>query len=72
MAVRSREERAAIRWHPGDMAGHELAGGLRLKVERVLPDGEHVKALVVRRGETGLWEGNVLTFRTEYLTPAPR
>ena len=64
-----RDKENAVCWHPGEMVGHELAEGLRLKVERVLPDGEHVKALVVRRGETGLWEGHVLTFRAKYLTP---
>ena len=64
-----RDKENAVCWKPGDMAGHELAGGLRLKVERVLPDGEHVKALVLRRGETRLREGYVLTFRAEYLAP---
>ena len=69
MTARSREKRTAVRWRPGDVVGHELADGLVLKVESV-PDDEHVKARVLRKGDTGLWEGNVLTFRTEYLTPA--
>ena len=66
---KSTDARAAVRWRPGDVAMHSLAEGLVLKVEAVT-DSEHVKARVLRKGETGLWEGNVLTFRTEYLTPA--
>jgi hypothetical protein len=60
---------AEARWKPGEVAWHRLAKGLVLEVREVLPDGKHVKAMVLRKGETGLWEGHVLTFRTEHLTP---
>ena len=68
-AQRRRPDRpAAVRWSPGDVARHSLADGLVLRVESV-PDPAHVKARVLRKGETELWEEHVLTFRTEYLIP---
>ncbi len=57
-----------LEWHPGDLAGHKLAKGLVLRIEEVSGNGT-VKAKVVSKGETHLWEGNVTTFRTEYLVP---
>ena len=68
MATRRPEKATSIRWKPGDVAGHELAKGLMLRVESV-PDNEHVKATVLRKGETDLREGYVLPFRTKYLVP---
>ena len=68
MRPRTDGESGAVTWHPGDMAGHKLAKGLVLKIVGVR-DGGIVRARVVNKGETRLWEGNVTTFRTEYLTP---
>jgi hypothetical protein len=68
MKVQEIIETSAVVWHPGDMAEHRLAKGLVLKIEEV-PGNGIVKAKVVNKGETNLWEGNVTTFRTEYLIP---
>lgn len=53
---------------PGELVGHKLDKGLILEIVEVHDDGL-VKARVVRKGNTRLWEGSVTTFRTEYLTP---
>lgn len=68
MKAKEALETSAVVWHPGDLAGHKLAKGLVLKIEEVSGNGM-VKARVVSKGETRLWEGSVTTFRTEYLTP---
>ena len=58
----------ALEWHPGDMSGHKLAKGLVLEIVDVRGSGV-VKAKIVNKGETRLWEGSVTSFRTEYLIP---
>lgn len=59
---------SSLNIEPGQLVGHKLGKGLILEIVEVHDDGL-VKAKVVHKGSTRLWEGSVTTFRAEYLTP---